>query len=160
MKKIASFLLIVIALTSCEEEITRNNPSVQGLKDNVIWRANDYSAVSVGNGLEITGLTRYETLTLRTNGKSKGTYNFTNTSTKSASFLDETDGNSLVYSTVPTGGEGQIVITEYDEINQTVSGTFRFNAVNMDNNPAGGELLNFQKGVFYKVPIFIDDIVK
>jgi len=153
MKKIASFLLIVIALTSCEEEITRNNPSVQGLKDNVLWRANDYSAVVQGNGLVITGLTRYETLILKTNEKAKKTYALGVNNSRTATFIDDTDGQELTFATGQAQGDGQIVITEYDDINQTVSGTFRFNAVNVNNNPVGGEILNFQEGVFYKVPI-------
>jgi len=153
MKKIASFLLIVMALTSCEEEITRNNPSVQGLKDNVLWRANDYSAVVQGNGFVITGLTRYETLTLKTSGKTKSTYVLGVNNSRTATFVDDTNGQKLTFATGQAQGDGQIVITEYDEINQTVSGTFRFNALNVDNNPAGGEILNFQEGVFYKVPI-------
>lgn len=49
---------------------------------------------------------------------------------------------------------GEIKITEYDEENFTVSGTFKFNAINSNNNPFGGPLLNFQYGEFYKVPIY------
>lgn len=49
---------------------------------------------------------------------------------------------------------GEIKITEYDDINGTVSGTFKFNAMNVNNNPAGGEILNYQYGTFYKVPIY------
>jgi len=49
---------------------------------------------------------------------------------------------------------GIIEITDYDEINQTVSGTFKFNATNVNNNPLGGEILNYQNGTFYKVPIY------
>jgi hypothetical protein len=30
---------------------------------------------------------------------------------------------------------------------------FKFNAENSDNNPEGGSVLNFQQGVFIKVPI-------
>jgi hypothetical protein len=48
-------------------------------------------------------------------------------------------------------GNGQIVLTEYDPINRTVSGVF--NAENSSNNPLEGTNLNFQQGVFYKVPI-------
>jgi hypothetical protein len=46
-----------------------------------------------------------------------------------------------------------IVLTEYDPINRTVSGVFKFNAENSSNNPLEGTNLNFQQGVFYKVPI-------
>lgn len=49
---------------------------------------------------------------------------------------------------------GEIKITEYDNVNMTVSGKFKFNAVNTNNNPFGGPLLNFQYGEFYRIPIF------
>lgn len=49
---------------------------------------------------------------------------------------------------------GEIKITEYDEVNLTVSGKFKFNAANSNDNPFGGPILNFQYGEFYKIPIF------
>lgn len=49
---------------------------------------------------------------------------------------------------------GQIEITEYDNLNFTVSGKFKFNAAKANDNPFGGPILNFQYGEFYKVPIF------
>lgn len=49
---------------------------------------------------------------------------------------------------------GEIKITEYDTENFTVSGTFKFNAANANNNPFGGPILNFQYGEFYKIPIY------
>lgn len=49
---------------------------------------------------------------------------------------------------------GQIEITEYDNVNFTVSGKFKFNAANANDNPFGGPILNFQYGEFYKIPIF------
>lgn len=49
---------------------------------------------------------------------------------------------------------GEIKITEYDNVNLTVSGKFKFNAANANNSPFGGPILNFQYGEFYKIPIF------
>ena len=49
---------------------------------------------------------------------------------------------------------GEIKITEYDNVNMTVSGKFKFNAANANNNPFGNPILNFQYGEFYKIPIF------
>jgi len=48
---------------------------------------------------------------------------------------------------------GEIEITNYDSVNLTVSGKFKFNAVNVDNNPFGLPVENFQYGEFYEVPI-------
>jgi hypothetical protein len=49
---------------------------------------------------------------------------------------------------------GEIQITEYDDVNMTVSGKFKFNAANANNSPFGGPILNFQYGEFYKIPIY------
>ena len=49
---------------------------------------------------------------------------------------------------------GEIQITEYDNVNFTVSGKFKFNAANANNSPFGGPILNFQYGEFYKIPIY------
>lgn len=49
------------------------------------------------------------------------------------------------------GSNGELVITE--NTGSTISGTFKFNAVQTSNNPSYGELVNFQYGTFYKVPI-------
>ncbi len=47
---------------------------------------------------------------------------------------------------------GEIVITEYDNVNKTVSGKFKFNAAR--TGVFGNPILNFQYGEFYKTPIF------
>ncbi len=49
---------------------------------------------------------------------------------------------------------GEIEITEYDNVNFTISGKFKFNAINTNNSPFGGPILNYQFGEFYKIPIF------
>jgi hypothetical protein len=72
---------------------------------------------------------------------------------KTASYV-LTDSNGTTTFTTGTGiGDGQIIITDYDAIENTVSGSFKFNAENIYNNPLAGAVLNFQQGIFYKVPI-------
>ena len=36
----------------------------------------------------------------------------------------------------------------------TVTGKFKFNAVNSNNSPFAQNILNFQYGEFYKIPIY------
>jgi hypothetical protein len=50
-------------------------------------------------------------------------------------------------------GDGEIIITEFDQEARTVTGTFRFNAKNTVSTPQVNDNMNFQEGVFYKVPI-------
>lgn len=61
-----------------------------------------------------------------------------------------TGGNGLAKFKVLNvqGSNGEIKITKNDGV--TVTGTFKFNAV----SPAGNELLNFQYGEFYQIPIY------
>ena len=49
---------------------------------------------------------------------------------------------------------GEITITEYDNVNFTVSGKFKFNAANSNGSTFGVPILNFQYGEFYKIPIY------
>ena len=49
------------------------------------------------------------------------------------------------------GSNGEINITE--NTGDTVSGNFKFNAINSTGNLAGPEIVNFQYGTFYKVPV-------
>ena len=140
---------------SCTQEITRNNPSVQGLKDGVMWRARDSYAVwsQTENALTITGLTQYETLTLKTNSTAPQTFVLGTSTSKQATYMFSKDGLELNYATGVAMGDGEIVITEYDDTNHTVTGTFRFNAENLDSGSSGAELLNFIEGNFYKIPV-------
>jgi hypothetical protein len=155
MKKILSLLILVFTFTSCEDDVTFNNPSVQGLMDNVIWRAIDFRATVNANGaLKIEAFTQNQVLTLQTPSRNVGVYNLGENSARSATFTTEFDDIELLYTTgVDIGGNGQIVINNYDAAAGTVSGTFRFNAINVNQNPLGEEVLNFQKGVFYNVKV-------
>lgn len=49
------------------------------------------------------------------------------------------------------GSNGDIEITE--NIDGTISGTFKFNAVKNNDNPFGNNIVNFQNGAFYKIPL-------
>lgn len=157
MKKIiASILLIVVAaaMPSCTEEITRNSPALEGMKDDVRWRARASEATIAENGtLTIVGLTQFETLTLTVPSAAPGTYTFGDSDIYTAAYRYERDGQVLFYTTGTEMGDGQLIVEEYDTSKRTISGTFRFNAINANNNPLGGEIVNYQYGRFYKVPV-------
>jgi hypothetical protein len=154
MKKSFLFIIVLLTLISCEEDVRFNNPSFQGIKDNVFWRA-IVSTASVGaNGsLVIEAYSGNEIITLKTTSTAKGTYFLGTSDSKTAVYILKDANGTLTFSTSLGKGDGQIVITEYDVVNNTVSGTFKFNAENRYNNPIAGPILNFQQGVFYKVPV-------
>lgn len=49
------------------------------------------------------------------------------------------------------GSNGEIVIESFS--NNTITGTFKFNARKTNGNPNGNDLVNFQYGAFYNIPI-------
>lgn len=159
MKKIVSLLVLLVAITSCEEDVKFNNPAVQGLKDDELWRADDFDAVITasmdGTTLTITADNGFETVVLRTEDTDPGAYDLGNDDENTASYASDIDGISEFYTTGTEMGNGQITIS--DKLSETdlergiISGTFRFNAVNEE-----GEVVNFQDGVFYKVPITVE----
>jgi hypothetical protein len=162
MKKLLLIFSVLFAFISCQEDVRFNNPSLQGMKDNVFWRAIETRATKATNGsLVIEAYTGNETLTLKMpvpttaidpNIKSSYVTYFLGTSTSRTATYVLSDP-LITYSTGFGIGDGQIVITEYDAVNSTVSGTFKFNAEKTDINVIAANVLNFQQGVFYKVPV-------
>lgn len=155
MKKKFLYLFLFFAFISCQEDVKFNNPSFQGLKDNVFWRAVDSKAILSTNGsLSIEAYTRNEKVILKTTSILPQTYILGTSTSKSASYVLTDPSGIITFSTGINFGEGQIEITEYDAVNKTVTGTFRFNAENNSvDNPLVGPVLNFQNGVFYKIPV-------
>jgi hypothetical protein len=154
MKKQFLYLFLLFAFISCESDVEFNNPSFEGQKDNVFWRAVDSKAILAANGsLTIEAYTRNEKVTLKTTSTTAQTYPLGTSTSKTATYVITDANGTITFSTGIGIGDGQIVIEEYDAVNKTVSGTFKFNAENINNNPLVGPILNFQYGVFYKVPV-------
>lgn len=154
MKKQFLYIFLLFAFISCQDDVKFNSPSFQGQKDNVFWRAIDSKAILAANGsLSIEGYTRNEKLTLKTTSTTAQTYPLGTSTSKMATYVLTDANGTLTFSTGIGKGDGDIVIEEYDAVNKTVTGTFKFNAVNVNNNPLAGPILNFQYGHFYKVPV-------
>lgn len=163
MNKGIYFLLVLIGLTSCTQDVVfNNNAAFQGVKDNIAWRAADARAsVNPDTSINIEALTINETLTLNipfpttfVNQKIESTYiehkleEDNNVNVAYSIFLN---GASTDYETDSQNREGLITITDYD--GQTISGTFWFNVKNTDSESEEAKIVNFQYGNFYKVPI-------
>jgi hypothetical protein len=154
MKKLLLLFVLSFSLLSCEEEVKFNNPSFQGLKDNVFWRASVAKAVIETDGtLSIQGLFATETLTLKVNSTAEQAYTLGVDDTNYVTYRKTSAEGSINFKTATNIGNGRIVVSEYDTVNNTVTGTFTFNAENTDNDPLFGPILNFQQGVFYKIPV-------
>jgi hypothetical protein len=160
MKKIIILFIATITLCGCTQEVTFNNPAVQGTKDNYFWRAKSFRATvdGVNNTILLVAENQFETLTLK-----MPLPNATNPipitsilgtgSASIATFTYIENGQNILYSTGSNAEDGQIILKEYDAINKTVSGSFRFNSFNMTNNSLGNPIVNFTSGVFYKIPV-------
>jgi hypothetical protein len=120
----------------------------------VFWRAIKYKAtLAVDGSLTIEGYTSNEKLTLITTATMAQNYPLGTSASNSATYV-LTEATKIVTFATGTGiGEGQLVITDYDVVNKTVTGTFKFNAENIYDNPLAGSILNFQRGLFYKIPV-------
>jgi Family of unknown function (DUF6252) len=154
MRKQFLYLFLVLAFVSCSDEVKFNNPTFEGQKDNVFWRAVDSKAtIGASGSLMIEAYTRNEVVTLKTTSANSGTYFLGTGTLNSASYVLKQANGTINFSTGAGIGEGKIEIEEYDAVNKTVTGIFKFNAVNVDSNPLAGALLNFQYGRFYKVRI-------
>ncbi len=234
MKKIASLIIVLILLSSCQEDVQFNNPGFQAYRDGVLFRGIDVKALKSASGkITLQALAQDEELSLNVSNSTVGTYflgttNTNNLATYSSSFNDvileyativisgpvakiatplisggstyvtgtgiATTGSSGSGLTVKTtvnasgtiteikisspginyisgdvitvtggnnlakfrvlnveGSNGEITITEND--GATISGVFKFNAIINNGNSEANELVNFQYGEFYKVPI-------
>jgi hypothetical protein len=152
MKKFLSLLVLMTALSSCEEDVKFNNPAVQGFKNNELWKAEDFTATLTdgGTSLTVVGNNGFETLTLHTVAYDAGTYTLGPGSSNTASFEFSADGVTEDYTTNVTDGGGEIVISadprETDLSKGFITGRFKFFAL----DSAGNEL-SFINGYFYKV---------
>ena len=149
MKKPTTFIFLLFVFISCQDNVTFNSPSFQGLKDNIFWRAVDSKATLSAGSITIEGFTSKEKVTLKTASINTGTYILGTGNANTATYILTDTNSTLTFSTSDARGNGEIVIEKYDAINNTISGTFKFNVKNEND----GSSLNFQKGVFYKVPI-------
>ncbi len=163
MKKIFSLAMIVVLFASCSQDVQFNNPSVQGLKDGYLWRAKASSATIdvINNTLTITAYSQFETLKIIVLVPSRPV----SVANPMIYLLGTNPGNSITFDYVLDGqtvnyisglkvDDGQVKITEYDIVNRTVTGSFRFNATNTDVNSTSPEVVNFIEGIVYKVPIY------
>ena len=155
MKKLWIAAIIMITFLGCGEDIRFNSPSLQGIKDGVtLWKADFYAADIDNGGLIIEGGNNGEILTLVCTNDNIGTYELGGVFQSEARFVD---AQGITYSTLNNPdesvslypSEGQIVINSFDQTDNSVSGTYRFNAYS--NN--GLQSVNFIEGEFYRIPL-------
>tara|TARA_Y200000002_G_scaffold337001_1_gene305513 strand:- start:1325 stop:1798 length:474 start_codon:yes stop_codon:yes gene_type:complete len=155
MKKIL-FISIILIFFNCEDDITDKIPAFEArINGNFDWTAQTFNATIQNNQLSLSGNNPFGTVSILIDSLDVGTYNLYSWTDDFAVFQD-----TLQYSTRNDGvgslaflSDGQIDISEIDNINNTVSGHFHFDAY----NSSGDYTVNISEGVFYKIPISSDN---
>ena len=150
MKKILSLLVLLVAFTSCEEDVKFNNPAVQGFKNEELWRATEFSAVKSGNSVTLTATNGFETVVLKMdNPQLESQHTLGVDGANMASYTLNVEGVEEYYETGTGVGNGLIKMSGdaryMDLAKGLISGEFYFNALNTE-----GETVNYQKGVFFR----------
>lgn len=155
MKKLCVFIVALLTIVGCGDEIEFNTPALQGKKDGNLWKAVYYEANLNDDGdIEISGGDNYETVKLVIPSPAIGNYELGESQPSEAIFVDIQD---IEYSTknVPDGdnhvypADGLITVTRYNVLSNTISGEFRFNAY----SASGRHTVNMSEGVFFDIPL-------
>jgi len=153
MKKLWISAFLLISVFGCQNDIQFNMPSLQGIKDGVeLWRATFSAADIDAGGLVVQGGYNSEVLSLVTTRDNVGTYLLGGNYQSEARFED---AQGIVYSTLNPPdpsvsvypADGEIVIVDFENSTNTVTGTFKFNAFTAD----GLRSVNFIEGEFYQI---------
>ncbi|MEN2486204.1 DUF6252 family protein [Flavobacterium sp. B11] len=154
MKKYFCFLSLLLLVVSCtSEDVTSNNKAFQALKDNVFWRAQVFQAgIETDGFFTIEGSLDSDQIRFQIPEPAKKTYFLGVDDDTKVVYKKTYKGQEAEFSTGTGKGNGEIIITEYNAIDNTISGTFKFTAVNADAD-AEKQTIHFSEGVFYKIPV-------
>lgn len=154
MKKVLFVVALSLFLSSCSDDVVFNNPSVQGLMNNVFWRALQSKATLSKDGtIVVEAVTLKETLTLHLSSTQVKTYVLDTNAIDYVSYTSRETTPVTTLSTQSRKGTGKITITEYDAIKKTISGTFTFVIPYVSTDTQESKEFYFSQGVFYKVPV-------
>ena len=165
MKKFIIIFTTVLALSSCGSDVKFNDPTFQGQKDNVLWRADVVNAAITGSTLTINAFRGLEIVSIVVPAPTRPVssldpfvYNLgTDDATSNdifASYSYTENGISLNYATAQYIGNGQVIINKYDPVTKKLSGSFRFNAEYEGDNDLVPKNLNFQSGFIYNILVY------
>lgn len=145
MKKYLLLTCFIVSTFGCSDELQFSTQAFQANKDGFLWIAEEFNVILKEDGsIKIVGILDNDVVTLNLPSTTTGTYTLGSNATSSAVY--ETI-NQPIYTTI-NAGNGEIKIQDYNSIEQTLTGTFKFNAFSAD-----GQVVNFIEGIFYKISI-------
>lgn len=157
MKKVLFVVVLALLLSSCSDDVVFNNPSVQGLKNNVFWRALQSKAILSKDGsIAVEAVTLKETLVLHLSSAQLNTYRLDDNVIDYVTYTSRETTPITSLTTQSGNGTGKITITEYDEVNKTISGTFTAVIPYVTTDTQESKEFYFSQGVFYKVPVALE----
>ena len=142
MKNLVLLLLIALSIVSCEDNEIHEFAMQAKIGDRLYTSTEALATISENGRVVIQGSTRLETLTLRLSRLKEGNFNIGEGFPNSAIFQDM-DGR--LYPTEPNG-TGVVTISEVNETNKTLSGTFNFRSI-----LPGIDTVYVSQGVLYNV---------
>lgn len=147
MKRLFLLALVVLMITSCSQQIESNGAAFQGVKDSVLFKGFNNSAVINDDGsLAIRGSNGLESVRLLVTSLNQTNVIFGPDALpgNTASYTSE---EGVLFTTNNGNASGQVSV----EINgdNTVSGTYNFVALTANSS----DTVTFSRGFIYEVPI-------
>ena len=155
MNKIQYLLVVFLLFNNCESTVEFRIPAFQAhVNGDQFWEASLFSITTdVEFGAIITGSSLSGTVSMYMPSLEVGTHDLGRLEIATAIYQDTT-----YYSTTYDGiasiaylSDGEITIEEYNSEENTISGTFNFDAY----NDTGEYTINISQGVFYRLPISV-----
>ena len=155
MNKFQYLIAFLLIFSSCEDNIEDRIPAFQAHVNGVqFWEASSLSVTTDASGTIITGSNLSGTISMYMPLLEVGTNNLGSSEIANAAYQDTT-----YYSTTSDGiasiaylSDGEITVEEFNSEENTISGTFNFDAY----NNTGEYTINISQGVFYRLPISVD----
>jgi len=154
MNKIQYLLVVFLLFNNCESTVEFRIPAFQAhVNGDQFWEASLFSITTDASGAIITGSSLSGTVSMHMPSLEVGTHNLGSLEIATAIYQD-----TMYYSTTYDGiasiaylSDGEITIEEYNSEENTISGTFNFDAY----NDTGEYTINISQGVFYRLPISV-----
>lgn len=156
MKKYLLLGLIALSFSSCEEDLSVNNPAFEATKNYDFWRASKMQAFVKDGNLVLVGATDNENVTLYVDSYELGKeYLLGKTNYTIATYTKELNDVVYSYSTSSSTGSGYIKLDPVEkQVPGKISGVFMAEMTAVDGKALPETpSVNFNKGVFFQIPL-------